>query len=186
MCQEVDFDVEHPRNMNILNSLKKVKETEESENGKELTYTLIEDFNIVEEENEILADEEKNEEEAELAYALIEDINFVEENIENLAEEENFLSEDRIDDKGWKEKDVLLEDDSNVKEALQDDNAVLIFTKEEETSEDMKILEKNVTEEIYHDQKVVEEIFNDEKVTLPKKDGLMKRLTKCFFGRQSA
>merc|ERR1712105_12893 len=56
VCQEVDFDVEHPRNMNILNSLKKVKETEESENGKELTYTLIEDFNIVEEENEILAD----------------------------------------------------------------------------------------------------------------------------------
>ena len=186
-CQEVDFDVEHPGNMNILNSLKTVEETEESENEEELelTYALIADFNIVKEENEILADEEKNEEEAELAYALIDDINFIEEDDENLAEEESSLSEDRVDDKVLNEKNVLLADDSNAEEALQDDVDIIIFTKEEETIEDMKLLEKNITEEINRDQKVAEEIFYDEKVTVPKKDGLFKRLTKCFFGHRS-
>ena len=157
-CEEVDSNVEHILNVNILHILEKEEETGESENevDLELTDSLIEEFDIDEEEHENLEDEEKS------------------------------FSVDTNDDDSRNEDDVLKEDDLSVEEALQEEDDFFIVTDEENTVEDKNLSETNTIEEINHDQSFVEEITDDEKLIAPKKDGLLKRLTKCFFSRQSA
>ena len=70
---------------------------------------------------------------------------------------------------------------------MQEEDDIILFTDKEDTIEvEDELLETNSIKEMNYDLKVAEQIFENERVIAPEKDGLLKRLTKCFFSRQSA
>jgi len=156
VCQEVDSKVEH---------LEEEKETGES-SEEDLKYdSLTEDVNkIAEEEHKNL----KNEEET----------LFV-----NSEDENDVLNEDSVGE-ALPETDATEEMEITDSQILENENNV---TEEEEMIE-RKVQESNITEENNQSQKDMEENFYDDNIKdiIPEKEGLLKRLTKCFFSRQSA
>ena len=95
--------------------------------------------------------------------------------------EEALPESDATEEKAITDSQTL---ESNKYNTEENENKV---TEEEEMNES-KIQESNNTEENSPNKKVLEGNFYDDNIKdiIPEKDGLLKRLTKCFFSRQSA
>jgi len=157
VCQEVDSKVEH---------LEEEEETGES-SEEDLKYdSLTEDLNkIAEEEHKNLINEE--------------------ETLSVNSEDENDVLNEDYSGEALPETDATEEKEiTNDSQILENENNV---TEEEEMIE-RKVQESNITEENNQSQKDMEENFYDDNIKdiIPEKEGLLKRLTKCFFSRQSA
>ena len=169
----VDTNVEHLGNLEILHNFEVEEETEPSLE-EDLTYdALTEDVNnIAEGEHTNL----ENEEETLSVISEVENDVLNEDSVEETLPESDATEEKEITDSQTLE--------SNKYNTEENENNVT----EEEAMNESKIQESNNTEENSPNKKLLEGNFYDDNIKdiIPEKDGLLKRLTKCFFSRQSA